>query len=46
MSDNVSDNKSSVSKVEKNIAPFYRNVNYELFQLIVDENKERLFKKS
>ena len=46
MNDNVSDNKSSASKVEKNIAPFYKNINYELFQLIAGENKEQFLKKT
>jgi hypothetical protein len=31
-SENMSENKSSISKAEKNLTPFYRNVNTQVFQ--------------
>ena len=34
-SENMSENKSSISKTEKNLSPFYRSTNAEVFKALV-----------
>ncbi len=34
ISEAMSDNKSSISKTEKNISPFFRNINLELMEAL------------
>lgn len=33
--ENLSENKSSISKAEKNLTPFYRNANTEVFKALL-----------
>jgi len=37
ISEAMSDNKSSISKTEKNISPFYRAINLELLETLAGE---------
>lgn len=46
MSEVMSDNKSSVSKTEKNISPFYKQLNQGLFKELTGGKQERFIKKS
>jgi hypothetical protein len=38
ISEAMSDNKSSISKTEKNISPFFRNINLELMEALTGGN--------
>lgn len=37
-SENMSENKSSISKAEKNLSPFYKNLNSDVFKTFVKNN--------
>ena len=39
ISEAMSDNKSSISKTEKNISPFYKNLNLELLEKLTGGKK-------
>ena len=39
-SENMSENKSSVSKAEKNLSPFYRSTNAEVFKALLLDNPQ------
>jgi hypothetical protein len=37
--ENVSENKSSISKAEKNLTPFYKNANTEVFKALLPSHR-------
>lgn len=39
-SEHMSENKSSVSKAEKNLSPFYRTTNAELFKALLQDSPQ------
>lgn len=43
--ENMSENKSSISKVEKNLSPFYKNLNSDIFRTFVQGSQEKLLKR-
>lgn len=40
--ENLSENKSSISKAEKNLTPFYRNANTDVFKALLSSQKHKL----
>ncbi len=44
-SENMSENKSSISKAEKNITPFYKATNENIFKAFVKSKEPSLFGK-
>jgi ElaB/YqjD/DUF883 family membrane-anchored ribosome-binding protein len=41
-SDNVSENKSSISKTEKNLSSFYKTLNADIFKTLVKDNPRKM----
>ena len=38
----MSENKSSISKTEKNLSPFYKNLNSDIFKNLVKNNEQKM----
>ena len=43
-SENMSENKSSISKAEKNLSPFYKTLNSDVFRTFTKNNAPTLLK--